>query len=130
MKLRQANKKIENPADKSIHSNHDRLTYVTYKQFLRSFPEKNINLEKVNTNVDSLLALANLERMPEIVEVEFQNVENEVDEFFNDETSKKNHVAIEEKFIYGGLNYSFLLTIGIAMLLVALLLLYINKRKG
>ena len=101
LKQKYANKKTEKDSDRSYQ---DRLTYFSYTQFLRDFPQTEINWNKINTDVAALLTLANLERMPKFAPLVTPNTENEetTTKFAkNDDITDKNHQAIKEKFIYG-----------------------------
>lgn len=136
LKMKYANKVIENPKA-GEHPNHERLTYLTYKQFLQAFPQQKTNWSKINTNVDSLLALVDFEQIPKQVEIKSSiKIESEIIEQ-KDTTEKitknkidKPHEAIKEKFIAREIDYNSILLIGIFALLIIVAVLYLRRRKN
>lgn len=137
LKLKYANKEIENPVKTAEHSDHFKMTYLTYKQFLQRFPEKNIDWSKVNLDVNSLLALVDFEQIPKQVEAKPSiKVESQIAK--QKDTTAKNikievnepHEAIKEKFIYGGVDYNSLFLIGIFILIIIITVLYLKLRKN
>ncbi|WP_291722525.1 tetratricopeptide repeat protein [Bernardetia sp.] len=128
LKQKYAKEKIENPADTSRETNHDRLTYLSYKQFLQEFPQIKINWNKINTDTDSLLSLAKLKKMPKSIQDKTTTTENNEPKDVEIDTDKnKYEPAIKEKFIHGGINYPFL---GLFIVVIVLLIIYFIIRKN
>lgn len=127
LKQKYAKETIENPADTSRETNHDKLTYLSYKQFLQEFPQVKINWNKINTNTDSLLSLVKLKKMPKSIQDKATTTENNEPKDVEIDTDKNNYEPmIKEKFIYGGIDYTFL---GILLVAVVLVVVYFMIKK-
>ncbi|WP_375562076.1 hypothetical protein ACE193_05880 [Bernardetia sp. OM2101] len=137
LKMKYANKEIENPVKTVDHSDHFKMTYLTYKQFLQKFPMQKINWSKINTNVDSLLNLVDFEQIPKrikasnSIKVEPQIVEKKgTTEKITKIEFNEPHEAIKEKFIPREVDYNSLLLVGAFAIAIIFLVVYLKKRKN